>query len=56
MSGFKRNLKDKLNKLLDFFPAVTILGVRQGGKTTFAKKLKPGWKYFDMEMAEYTQL
>jgi len=57
MSGFKRNLKDKLNKLLDFFPAVTILGVRQGGKTTLAKKLKPGWKYFDMEKAsDYERL
>jgi predicted AAA+ superfamily ATPase len=49
MSGFKRNLENKVNKLLEFFPAVTILGVRQGGKTTLAKKLKQGWKYFDME-------
>jgi predicted AAA+ superfamily ATPase len=49
MSGFNRNFENKVNKLLDFFPAVTILGVRQGGKTTLARKLKPGWQYFDME-------
>jgi predicted AAA+ superfamily ATPase len=49
MTGIKRNLEEKLDKLLEFFPAVIILGVRQGGKTTLAKRLRPGWKYFDME-------
>ncbi len=49
MTGVKRNLEDKINKLLDFFPAVIILGVRQGGKTTLARRLRPGWKYFDLE-------
>ncbi|UCH92904.1 MAG: ATP-binding protein [Candidatus Aminicenantes bacterium] len=49
MTGLKRNLEDKLNKLLTFFPAVTILGVRQGGKTTLAKMIRPQWKYFDLE-------
>jgi uncharacterized protein len=33
MTGIKRNLEEKINKLLTFFPAVIILGVRQGGKT-----------------------
>ncbi len=51
MTGIKRNLEEKINKLLTFFPAVIILGVRQGGKTTLAKQLKPSWKYFDMEKA-----
>lgn len=51
MTGIKRNLEEKINKLLTFFPAVIILGVRQGGKTTLAKQLKPNWKYFDMEKA-----
>ena len=49
MTGLKRNLEDKLDKLLTFFPAVTILGVRQGGKTTLAKMIRPQWKYFDLE-------
>ncbi|MCU0290048.1 MAG: ATP-binding protein [Acidobacteria bacterium] len=51
MTGIKRNLEEKINKLLTFFPAVIILGVRQCGKTTLAKQLKPNWKYFDMEKA-----
>lgn len=51
MNGIKRNLEEKLNKLLAFFPAAIILGVRQGGKTTLAKQLKSDWKYFDMEKA-----
>jgi len=49
MTELKRNLEEKLNKLLDFFPAVIILGVRQGGKTTLAKRIRPDWKYFDLE-------
>lgn len=49
MTGAKRNLEDKLNVLLTYFPAVIILGVRQGGKTTLAKNLRPNWKYFDLE-------
>lgn len=49
MTGISRNLENKVNKLLEFFPAVIILGVRQCGKTTLAKQLRPGWKYIDME-------
>jgi len=45
----ERNMINKLNKLLDFFPAVIILGVRQCGKTTLAKMLRPEWNYFDLE-------
>ncbi|MCK5164597.1 MAG: AAA family ATPase, partial [Desulfobacula sp.] len=44
-----RNLHKKLNTLLDFFPAVIILGVRQCGKTTLAKMIRPEWAYFDLE-------
>ena len=45
----KRNLEEKINELLSFFPVVIILGVRQCGKTTLAKMLKPQWHYFDLE-------
>ena len=45
----KRNLGAKVNQLLDFFPVVVILGTRQCGKTTLAKKLRPKWRYFDLE-------
>lgn len=49
MSGLKRNIEGKINKLLDLFPVVIILGVRQCGKTFLARKLKPNWHYFDLE-------
>jgi len=44
-----RNLETKINYLLAYFPVVIILGVRQCGKTTLAKRLRPDWQYFDLE-------
>ena len=38
MQGISRNLRFKIEELLQYFPAVTILGVRQCGKTTLAKQ------------------
>ena len=32
-----------------YFPVAIILGVRQCGKTTLAKLLRPDWQYFDLE-------
>jgi len=32
-----------------YFPVVIILGVRQCGKTTLAKLLRPDWEYIDLE-------
>jgi predicted AAA+ superfamily ATPase len=49
MTDLKRNLETKINDLLTFFPFVIILGVRQCGKTTLAKILRPNWRYFDLE-------
>jgi hypothetical protein len=49
MPGIKRNLESKIDKLLRLFPIVIILGVRQGGKTTIAKRVRPEWNYFDLE-------
>jgi len=45
----KRNQEHLASKLLDHFPAISIVGARQAGKTTLAKQLKPGWRYLDME-------
>lgn len=36
-------------ELLEQFPILVILGVRQCGKTTLAKQLAPTWQYFDLE-------
>ncbi|OGQ34249.1 MAG: hypothetical protein A3F16_07915 [Deltaproteobacteria bacterium RIFCSPHIGHO2_12_FULL_43_9] len=49
MSGINRNISSKINRLLDLFPAVIILGVRQCGKTFLTKQLKPSWNYIDLE-------
>jgi len=49
MHILKRNIEEKVNNLLEYFPIVIILGVRQCGKTTLAKQLRPHWKHFDLE-------
>ena len=42
---FRPALRDRLRR----FPAVTILGPRQSGKTTFVRQALPGWSYVDLE-------
>lgn len=49
MHGLKRNAEAFCNELLSQFPVLIILGARQCGKTTLAKNLRPGWRYFDLE-------
>jgi len=49
---FKRNLGEKIKKLLSFFPVVAIIGARQVGKTTLARSLAPDWYYLDLEKPE----
>jgi uncharacterized protein len=43
--AFRPALRDRLRR----FPAVTILGPRQSGKTTFVRAALPGWVYLDLE-------
>lgn len=38
-----------LRGLLRHFPAVSVLGPRQCGKTTFIRRALPGWRYLDLE-------
>jgi len=40
----KRNIEKKIHELLGHFPVVIILGVRQCGKTTLARMLRPHLK------------
>ncbi len=49
MDGLRRNEYNKIDTLLELFPVVLILGVRQSGKTTISKQVRPNWKYFDLE-------
>lgn len=44
-----RNISAKINALLEMFPVVAIVGVRQCGKTTLSKALRPDWLYIDLE-------
>jgi uncharacterized protein len=49
MTGYKRHLEKKMDHLLQLFPAVGVLGVRQCGKTTLCQSLGPQWHYIDLE-------
>ena len=49
MDGLNRNISRNIKRLLDSFPVVVILGVRQCGKSTLSRMLGPGWKYYDLE-------
>lgn len=44
-----RGYGTSLLRLLRRFPAVTVLGPRQCGKTTFIRQALPGWTYLDLE-------
>lgn len=44
-----RIAESKINRLLETFPVVAILGPRQCGKSTLAKMSRENWKYFDLE-------
>jgi hypothetical protein len=45
----RRNLEERIERELESFPAVVLIGSRQCGKTTLAKMLRPDWKYVDLE-------
>lgn len=52
-----RHLLPKIRQLLAMFPAVAIIGPRQCGKSTLAKKLiNDSWKYYDLESPDDYQL
>ena len=44
-----RGYRTSLLRLLGRFPAVTVLGPRQCGKTTFIRQALPEWTYLDLE-------
>ncbi len=51
MAGIRRNLEERVNRLLDVFPVVMLLGARQAGKTTLSRMVRPDWRYVDLENA-----
>lgn len=44
-----RNYSLLAERYLKSFPVLCLLGPRQAGKTVFAKRLRPDWRYFDLE-------
>jgi hypothetical protein len=56
MKGKKRVLAEKIEALLQMFPAVAVIGSRQCGKSTLVQTLFPDWKYYDLERPDDFQL
>ena len=52
----KRFIARKINRLLEMFPVVTLIGSRQCGKSTLVRQLHPDWKYYDLESPDDYQL
>ena len=44
-----RRLTDQLRKLGTFFPAISLTGPRQAGKTTLLRELYPDYTYLSLE-------
>lgn len=51
-----RLLEQKIDQLLQLFPAVAVIGARQCGKSTLVKNLRPDWAYYDLERPDHYQL
>ena len=51
MQGMERHFTPFLNELLDLFPCVGLVGVRQSGKTTTLAQLDKSWQVYDLENA-----
>ncbi|MBN1552611.1 ATP-binding protein [bacterium] len=51
-----RFLARKIDRLLELFPAVAIIGVRQCGKSTLVREIRPDWNYYDLERSDHYQL
>ena len=52
----KRLLEHKINKLLEMFPVVAVVGPRQCGKSTLVQAIRPDWRYYDLERPDDYQL
>lgn len=51
----QRQLLEKADRMLGKYPAITITGPRQSGKTTFARQLRPGYQYASFEDPDIRQ-
>ena len=51
-----RAIETKINQLMIMFSVVAIVGPRQCGKSTLVKKMRPHWRYYDLESPDDYQL
>ncbi len=56
MMDKNRLLAHKIDRLLEMFPVVAIIGPRQCGKSTLVRAIRPDWKYYDLERPDDFQL
>lgn len=56
MKDKTRLIAQKINRLLNLFPVVAVIGARQSGKSTLVKNLRPDWHYYDLERQDDYQL
>lgn len=56
MTDKTRFVAEKINRLLELFPVVAVIGARQSGKSTLVKNLRPDWHYYDLERQDDYQL
>jgi len=49
----KRDAEKQIKSLLKDFPAVSVIGSRQVGKTMMTKHLFPNWTFFDLERVDH---
>ncbi|MBX2891519.1 MAG: ATP-binding protein [Saprospiraceae bacterium] len=47
-----RQIEQKAEELLGKYPLIAVTGPRQSGKTTLAQRLRPGFKYINLELDE----
>lgn len=51
-----RRLKERINKMLEKFPVVSVTGPRQAGKTTLLRNYFPDFKYFNLERIDHRDM
>jgi uncharacterized protein len=56
MTYLSRNIEATVTRALSLFPVVAVIGSRQCGKSTLVRKMKPDWKYYDLEQMSHFEL